>query len=465
MNAARPRLTIVGGGWAGLAAAVAAVQRGWAVRLFEATHHWGGRARSLSLPWPAGLPNPAQAERLVLDNGQHILIGAYTDTLRLMRLIGLDDRQLLRPAPLALPFPDGSGFAIPPWARRWPAPLDALAGMLSARGWTWRDRTALLATTLRWRRQGFRCPNGTSVAQLCHGLPPHVQQGLIEPLCVAALNTPAAQACGQTFLRVLRDALLGPALPPYRSADLLLPCTDLGRLWPDAAANWLREQGAELHLGQRIQAVLPPLPGQAGWRLWHHGPARASHPEDDPSGSALLLACPASDAARLMQRGTPAHLPASARDWIGHAEALRHEAIATVYVHSHPPAAWPAATPMLALRDGPAQFVFDRSQLGGPAGLLAFVASACQGDRQTIETQVLAQARTALGLAHPRALLTVVEKRATFACTPGLQRPGPRISAGLWAAGDAIDGPYPATLEGAVRSGLQAVAAIAHTQP
>ena len=117
---------------------------------------------------------------------------------------------------------------------------------------------------------------------------------------------------------------------------------------------------------------------------------------------------------------------------------------------------------MLALRstdEHPAQFVFDRGQLGGPAGLLAFVISTSQGERSVLEQQVQAQAQAELGLHHLQVVQTVVEKRATFACTPGLQRPASAIAPGLWACGDYIAGPYPATLEGAVRSGVAAAAA------
>ena len=112
-----------------------------------------------------------------------------------------------------------------------------------------------------------------------------------------------------------------------------------------------------------------------------------------------------------------------------------------------------------SLRPGPeqpAQFVFDRGHLGGPAGLLAFVVSVSEQDRATLEDQVVRQAQEQLGLKTLRPLQTVVEKRATFACTPSLRRPGNRVLSGLWAAGDYTEGPYPATLEGAIRSGLHA---------
>ena len=145
--------------------------------------------------------------------------------------------------------------------------------------------------------------------------------------------------------------------------------------------------------------------------------------------------------------------------WANTTAALRFEAIATVYAWA-PHARLPH--PMLALRNtatAPAQFVFDRGQLGGPKGLLAFVVSASDGSREAIQTAVLQQASVQLASLGVPVLLpvqTVVEKQATFACTPGLQRPPQAIAPGLLAAGDYVQGPYPATLEGAVRSGWAA---------
>ena len=96
------RLAVIGGGWAGLAAAVEAVSLGAAVTLFEMAPTLGGRARSLEGLEPA------------LDNGQHILIGAYTDTLALMRRVGGDpDADLLR-MPLRLRYPDRETLRLPP---------------------------------------------------------------------------------------------------------------------------------------------------------------------------------------------------------------------------------------------------------------------------------------------------------------------------------------------------------------
>lgn len=164
----------------------------------------------------------------------------------------------------------------------------------------------------------------------------------------------------------------------------------------------------------------------------------------------VVLAAPAPEAARLARL-----TGAEGAAWAAKAQRLRHEAIATVYVSGGPR----LAQPMLALYSdaaAPAQFVFDRAQLGGPDGVLAFVVSAARGERAEIEHQVLAQA-AALGWRTLTPLQTVLEKRATFACTTGQERPVARVADGLSACGDYVAGPYPATLEQAVMSASAAV--------
>ncbi|WP_395055582.1 hydroxysqualene dehydroxylase HpnE [Polaromonas sp.] len=418
------RVAVIGAGWAGCAAAVEATRLGQQVTLLEAARIPGGRARRIDGQWHDGSALP-------LDNGQHILIGAYSETLRLMADLGLDASTLLLRMPLRLQFPDGSGLLFPSL----PAPLDAFAGILRARGWSWRDKTSLLLAATRWQLSGFRCAPELSVAQLCRKLTPGVMATLIEPLCVAALNTPAGRASGQVFLRVLRDALFSQS----GGSNLLLPRTDLSALLPNAALAWLAQRGADVRLGTR---VLTLAPAGAGWQV------------DGETFERVILACPPGEAARLVLN---TGLPCEA--WAAQANGLRFEAITTVYVSS---AGSRLAQPMLALHasapegDAPAQFVFDRGQLGGPDGLLAFVVSASQGDSAALTQRVLAQARQQLGLTQAIAVQTIVEKRATFACLPGLLRPGAQLLPGLLACGDYVDGPYPATLEGAVRSGSQA---------
>jgi squalene-associated FAD-dependent desaturase len=419
-----------------MAAAVAACEAGHGVTVLEASRTLGGRARGVQATLPDGTP-------VTLDNGQHILIGAYTDTLRLMRLVGVNPDTTLLRRPLALPFVDGSGLQTPAYATHWPAPLDAMAAIATARGWNWGERWSLIRASLGWQWAGFTCDAHLSVAQLCHNLAPRVLHELIEPLCVSALNTPADQASAGVFLRVLKDALFGIR----GGSHLLLPQTDLSTLFPSAAAHWLTQRGGSVHLGQRI--------GQLRWQAPHWL-------LDGQAFDRVIWSSSASNAAQALvecAQTAPETIANSMRSWAATADALRFEAIATVYAWA-PQARLPH--PMLALRatpQAPAQFVFDRGQLGGPSGLLAFVVSASAGSREAIQTAVLAQVTQqleCLSLGSLQVVQTVVEKQATFACTPALHRPPRSIAPGLLAAGDYVDGPYPATLEGAVRSGWAA---------
>lgn len=443
------KIAIIGAGWAGCAAAVEATRLGHQVTLFEAARTPGGRARRVMAT--------LDGKPLALDNGQHILIGAYSETLRLMKDLGVEESAAFLRLPLTMQFPDGSGLKLP----NWPAPLDALAGILTAGGWPWADKLSLLKVALGWQLGGFKCRPEKSVLDLCRGLAPGAMASLIEPLCVSALNTPAERASGQVFLRVLRDSLFAAS----GGSNLLLPRQDLSALLPDAALAWLNAKGSAVRLGVRIQTIAAASAKAAtvtpdtstgiaatkaatgtassGWRV--------STADSRETFEHVILACPPHEAARLVESTGVA-----AGDWLAQARGLQHEALCTVYAQA------PGARlqqPMLALPASarePAQFVFDRGQLGGPAGLLAFVISASNGDSATLTQQVLAQAARQLGLNTLQPVQTIVEKRATFACTPGLQRPPAQIAPGLLACGDYIGGPYPATLEGAVRSGLEA---------
>ncbi|HEY1396092.1 hydroxysqualene dehydroxylase HpnE [Roseateles sp.] len=411
------RLAVIGGGWAGLAAAVEAVSLGAAVTLFEMAPSLGGRARSLEGIAPA------------LDNGQHILIGAYTDTLALMRRVGGDPESDLLRMPLRLRYPDRETLRLPSG----PPTLAFLRGVLACTAWSWRDRLQFLATSSLWTMRGFRCDPALTVAQLCAGLPRAVRDDLIDPLCVAALNTPSTQASAQVFLRVLKDALFsGPG-----SADLLLPRRGLSALLPTPARAWLLSRGAELRT-QRVQHV------QAKGQQWT---------VDGDVFDAIVVACTSVEASRLTRDLAP--------HWSAAAGAFEFQPIVTIYLES---AGSALPTPMVALRestDEPAQFAFDLGQLGQHPGLFSLVVSgAASWVAQGLEATgiaALAQAQRHFQWATPPKIVRVLsEKRATFACTPGLIRPEASIRPGVWAAGDYLAGPYPATLEGAVQSGLSA---------
>lgn len=446
MSRVVPHIAVIGAGWAGCAAAVRAVQHGARVTLYETGRTAGGRARSISLP---------EAPDTALDNGQHILIGAYVETLALMRTAGVSPEALLLRLPLDLRTPDGRGLRLPERAAS--GQLAALEAIVRARGWSLAEKWALLRTTLQWKRYGFTCPDYQSVADLCQELGTAVMDGLITPLCVAAFNSAPHETSGTVFLRVLRDALFSSA----GASDVLIARESLGAVLPEPALAWLQARGAHVLMGKRVQALQKTT---EGWRL--------SYDHDGPSDAhdRVILACPVGEAARLVQEWAQQHEspPVSgmgaAQSWAQQARALRHAPIATVYAWCET-SACAHLPPMQALACAStheAQFVFHHANRqhrradGSILSLLAFVASHCSNDRAALEHAIGQQAREQLKLPTLQIIQTVIEKRATFVCTPLATRPAARIAPGLLACGDYVQGPYPATLEGAVRSGLAA---------
>jgi squalene-associated FAD-dependent desaturase len=432
-------VAVVGAGWSGLAAAVSACEAGHRVSVFEASRSLGGRARGL-------LDNDLYAavgKSVPMDNGQHILIGAYRQTLEIMRTVGIDPDDVLLRKPLRLQFPDGDGIALPDW----PAPWNFLAGVLLAKGWSWSDKWSLLGTVRKWKRKGFQCESFATVADLFAGINTEVVESLLTPLCISALNTPPNAASGSVFLHVLKETLAASTSSSSshsnaRPSDLLLPTVDLSALFPNAAADWLRDNGASVHLGVRCEA---PRWSAGKWHIL------------DQAFDAVIWATSAPHAIQALSDYTltaPTNVATYLNRWLKPAQAIPYQAIATVYAYA-PGLQLPQ--PMLALRSSPqapAQFVFDRGQLGGPEGVLAFVVSASNGSREELQAQVLAQAHIQLEEFLDgqtlTALQTVVEKQATFSCTPRLVRPPQRIAPGFLACGDYIYAPFPATLEGEI---------------
>jgi squalene-associated FAD-dependent desaturase len=268
------------------------------------------------------------------------------------------------------------------------------------------------------------------------------------PLCIAALNTPPERASAKVFLAVLRDSLGSNRA----ASDMLLPRADLSALFPDAAIQWLQKNGSKVMLGNRVSAIHAD---DRGWTI--------SSEQHTDKYQQVVIATSAAHAQTLL----PAMDEALARSL-----NFEYEAITTCYLQYAPAVRLPA--PMLALIDDTdnqrwGQFVFDRGQLDDTqAGLLAVVISASgvavESAEPSLEVAVAQQLTHDLRtpeLATPLWSKAITEKRATFACTPDLPRP-PNATAhtGLWLAGDYTESEYPATIEGAVRSGVKVAAAI-----
>ena len=215
----------MGAGYAGMAAAVTLAGRGVPVTVFESGPIPGGRARRVTI------------EGRELDNGQHILIGAYTELLRLMRLVGVPHDALLR-LPLDLRYADGFR-------------LRGTAGLLLSRKIPFWERIDAVRFMFSLKRNAFRLPEDISVSAL---LQQHRQNGVLghyvwRPLCVSALNTPPEQASAQVFATVLRDSLAGPS----GASDLLLPRVDLSRLFPEPACAFVSRNGGEVRTNSPVR--------------------------------------------------------------------------------------------------------------------------------------------------------------------------------------------------------------------
>jgi hydroxysqualene dehydroxylase len=416
------RVAVVGAGWAGLAAAVTLAERGVPVTVFEASRSVGGRARRVSI------------DGVDLDNGQHVLIGAYRESLRLMRLVGADPDRLLLRLPLELRFADGFHLQAP----RLPYPLNLAIALVRAKGLPLAESLSAVRFIASLRLRGFRVEPDRTVAQL---LDEHAQSGtprshLWEPLCVSALNTPVASASARVFVNVLRDGLTGSS----DASDFLIARADLGKVFPEPAAEYVKARGGEIRLGESVRRLA---------RV--HGGFRVN---DSLDFSSVVIACAPQHAAQLLVQ-----VPELA-DGLSRINAFSYEPIVTCYLRYPESVALPS--PMLGLTGGIVQWVFDRGLIGGPKGLLTAVISASgkheELSKESLVARIEAELRAALGALPSRKWSQVItEKRATFSCRTGLERPqGTTALPGLLLAGDYIASDYPGTLESAVRNGVSA---------
>ncbi len=410
------RIAIIGAGYAGMAAAAGLAAHGLPVTVFEASRTLGGRARRVEVK---GHP---------LDNGQHILVGAYGELLRLMRLVGADPGALLERRPLTLTYPGHMRLRAP----RLPAPLHLAAALLTARGLSAGNRIAAVRFMRHMKQAGFRLDHDISFAELMarHGQPDAVRRYLWEPLCISALNTPPAEASAQVFLNVLRDSLAA-ARP---ASDLLIARTDFSALFPEPAERFVRARGGEVLRGCRIGPIdWDPY----GFRL-----------AGDPAGRSY---------SHVVAAVAPCHLAALAgklprlQPVLEEIGRFAYEPILTAYLGYAQAVRLPEA---MVGAGGTAHFLFQRTDR-----IVSAVASAHGPHLDLPRAELIDRlhgeiAAVAGPLPQPEWSQVIVEKRATFACRPGVVRPHFETPlANFLIAGDYVASDYPATLEAAVRSG------------
>lgn len=414
---------IIGAGWSGLAAAIELIRAGHSVTVYESAKFAGGRARRI------------ETEHGTLDNGQHLLIGAYSETLRLMETVspGSSASGFLR-LPLTLDYPDGVRLHAP----HLPAPLHLAAALFMARGFSLSEKMAAIAFIRTLQKTAFQPDFPDSVAEAIAAQPGKVRKYLWGPLCVAALNTPVHKASYKVFARVLRDSLTGSR----SNSDFLIPRKDLSSLFPEPAIQWLQRHGGVINMQHRV-SNLEYVNGhwETGWRT-----GQARH-------DAVIIATSANHAPPLL-----ASLP-ECQPLARQLGTFSYQPIVTVYAEY--PNTLNVRTPLIGWTDPVPLFIFDLNAALGKKGMVAAVASAegphLSWDDDRWLDEIHSRLEQTIGpLPVPKFIKRITEKRATFTCGPGIVRPPHATPCrGLYLAGDYVDGPYPATLEGAVRSGVQ----------
>jgi squalene-associated FAD-dependent desaturase len=422
MRGAVTRVAILGGGWAGMAAALELADRGVPVTVFEAGRTLGGRARRVEM------------NDIALDNGLHILIGAYHETLRLIAKVSRGRETGLRRQPLDLHVLGQFRLR----ASRLPAPLHLMTALLGAQGFSLAERLSAVRFMIQLRAAHFRLEQDITVAALLGRFRqgPTARRYLWDSLCISALNTPPERASAQIFLNVMRDTLHGRR----QDSELLLPSIDLSAMFPEPAARYVEQRGGRVLTSTPVSSVT-----------------------SDTSGLLVHIATGSEAFSHAISALPPYRVPAVLAG-LGVLEGLlrtigqlRYEPIYSVYLQYPGTVQLPQA--MFGLGDGVAQWIFDRGALCGQHGLVGVVIST-SGRHQELSQETLAgevdrELRAQFPqLGRPLWSRVIAEKRATFSCVVDSKRPAQRTPMpNLFLAGDYTASDYPGTLESAVRSG------------
>ena len=431
-------IAIIGGGIAGITAAVRLCEMGIRSLLLEKKPQLGGRARSIFIPridaW--------------VDNGQHALGGTYAHTLWLLETLGTQN---------AIHFDEYLKIAFyyrtrPPFVFRTspaPAPLHFLGPIFRSRAFSSRDKGQFLRQSLRF----FLAPGSGNVA---HHFPKQnaLYRTIIEPLTLAALNTPPHQASARLLRNILREGFL----TTRRGARLGIPKRMLHHVLGAPALKWLQDHGAEVRLKTIVAHITRVrerfhITLKNGERLTADG---------------VILAIPPWELKPLLAR-SDLSLPSPTETFL---RQMTTSAILTANIWFRDPLPLPD---VVAFPDGPFQWLFplpveSRPGSAGYALVMSapekrFLALTPEALQDVVITQLCEQTGISLWNTPPAAFFVMKERNATLLQTPEIHPLRPSMASGvprLWFAGDWVQTHLPATLEGAVRSALQICDDIPH---
>jgi hydroxysqualene dehydroxylase len=425
---------VIGGGFAGLAAATALVEANARVLVVEARRQLGGRASTFR--------DPQTGERI--DNGQHVLAGCYDETRRFLARIGAG-RVLHEPSALSVSMieEDNRRFELrlPPL----PSPLHLFAGVVACGSLTWEERLSIIRVGPYLRRSAADHASPGHVETVREWLRRHRQSPrlcrlLWEPLALATLNQSIDRASARLFLAVIGRMLGGGA----ERSTLLLPSVLLDDLYAEPARRFLSANGSIVATG--ISARI---------RFGENGVEGVSGGLDVAQSAIVIAAVPWFAFEDLFEA-----VPPALHDIANRCRSLLSSPIVTVNV-------WFDRRVMtddfVGLPGRAFQWVFDKSRIvGNGLSHLSMVSSgaddiiALPNDAvSSLAIHELRQALPAARVARLRRVSIVRERRATFSLSPGMPaRPGTVTAIeGLFLAGDWIETGLPATIESAVVAG------------
>ena len=450
---------IIGGGWSGLACAITLAEQGIRVHLLESARQAGGRARSIHSKKKSAHQT---LDFKTLDNGQHIMLGAYHSTLGLFKTLGLNEADVLERQALEFNLfaPDKTPVRLnaPPL----PAPLHLIIALIRAQGLTLNERISAIKMSLKLAVKKYSLQNDISVNDLLrqYQQSPKVIQTLWEPLCLATMNTPMHYASAQVFLNVLKDSFSNNR----KDSDLLFFKNDLSQIFCHPALEFITQHKGQVdctnkvielsinHSAKSLQSSEKPVYDFV-----------ISTPDTSYESHTVVLAAPAYISNQLLHSQNNCSVMKSSSFLKPESASLNYhyEPICTVYMQYPPATKLPSR--MVGFFDTIGQWAIDRSLCQQP-GLIAVIISGPGEHIRMPHKQLADIIHSELGacipdLAECLDFRVITERRATFSSRVDIEQQRPlnnTIVPGLFLAGDYTNTRYPATLEGAIKSGINA---------